>query len=119
MPPPGAGTVASLPILAHKSNSPIQSFAAGSAQHDITRYEHTFQRPGSIQSSWWRSSRRGPSSLAAEPPLPGKARAVRPCVAERHFAVRCGGTPWIAAAPKRRLRHASPRFRGPEAQPNL
>jgi hypothetical protein len=52
MPPPGAGTVASLPILAHKSNNPIQSFAAGSAQHDITRYEHTFQRPGSIQSSW-------------------------------------------------------------------
>jgi hypothetical protein len=52
MPSPGAGSVTSLSYMAQflrsKSNNPSQGFAAGGQQRDITRYQETFQRPGSI-----------------------------------------------------------------------
>jgi hypothetical protein len=52
MPSPGAGSVTSLSYMAQflrsKDNNPSQGFAAGSAQRDVTRYQETFQRPGSI-----------------------------------------------------------------------
>jgi hypothetical protein len=35
-------------FLRSKSNNPSQGFAAGGAQRDVTRYQETFQRPGSI-----------------------------------------------------------------------
>jgi hypothetical protein len=64
---------------------------------DITRYENIFQRPGSIQSSWCARPAEAPAHWRLSLRYFGKARAVRPRATERHVAVRCGGTPRIAA----------------------
>jgi hypothetical protein len=48
---PGAGSVASLSYMAQflrSKNSPSQGYSAGADQRDVTRFQQTFQRPGSI-----------------------------------------------------------------------
>jgi hypothetical protein len=52
MPSPGAGSVTSLSYMAQflrlKNNNPSQGNSAGAEHRDVTRYQQTFQRPGSI-----------------------------------------------------------------------
>jgi hypothetical protein len=52
MPSPGAGSVTSLSYMAQflrsKNNNPSQGYSAGAEHRDVTRYQQTFQRPGSI-----------------------------------------------------------------------
>ena len=62
MPSPGAGSVTSLSYMAQfrsKSNSPSQGYSAGAEQRDVTQYQETFQRPGSIFGSGYPLGQRG------------------------------------------------------------
>jgi hypothetical protein len=98
MPSPGAGSVTSLSCMAQflrsKNNNPSQGYSAGAEHRDITRYQQTFQRPGSIFGPGY------PLVPPSRQPIRGWDYAVR-AQAARILVIECisnGSVSWMIEA---------------------
>ena len=98
MPSPGAGSVTSLSYMAQflrsKNNNPSQGYSAGAEHRDVTRYQQTFQRPGSIFGPGY------PLVPPSRQPIRGWDYAVR-AQAARMLVIECisnGSVSWMIEA---------------------